>query len=145
MEEQVDDFLSQFIQNVQPLREGTSTRQHRSVESDVLHTVDTITQQLCNVIIDIVATMEIKIDNPSAGRMEIPFRNNVWYLDCGTLNTFRIKELLTLEALRDIRTKYVLWIRKNPIEELDSGTGNSNRVIVESFLSYIATQLQQQR
>ena len=139
MEEQVDDFLIQFIQNVQPLKEGTSTRQHRSVESDVLHIVDTITQQLCAAIVDVITTTEV--DNESA-RIEIPFRNKVWYLDCATLNAKRMKDLLTLETLRDIRTKYVQWIRKNPIEELESG--NSNKVIIESFLSYIATQTQQQ-
>jgi protein KTI12 len=143
LDEQVDDFLLQFIQNVQPLKEGTSTRQHRSVESDVLHVVDTITQQLCTVIIDIVGTTEV--DNKSANRIEIPLNNKVWYLDCGTMNAERMRELLTLETLRDIRTKYVQWIRKNPIEELESGMGNSNKVIIESFLSYIATQIQQQQ
>ena len=143
MEDQVDEFLLQFIQNVQPLKEGTSTRQHRSVDSDVLHIVDTVTQQLCNVIVDIISTTNL--NNQTTDRMEIPFRNKVWYLDCSktsTANVPRIQDWLTLETLREIRTKYVQWIRKNPIEELESG--NTTHVIVESFLSYITSQMQQQ-
>ena len=141
MEEQVDEFLLQFIQNVQPLKEGTSTRQHRSMESDVLHNVDTVTQQLCNAIIDVITTTGL--DQMMAAQIEIPFRNKLWYLNCSktTMNALQMKEFFTLEILRDIRSKYVLWIRKNPIEELESG--NSTKVIIESFLSYIATQMQQ--
>lgn len=143
MDEQVDDFLFQFIRNTQPLKEGTSTRQHRSVESDVLHTVDTITQQLCSVINDIITTTEI--DYSTTNHIEIPFRNKIWYLDCSNTTTTQqqIKDLLSFEALREIRTKYVQWIRKNPIEELEN-SGNSTTVIIESFLSYITTQIQQQ-
>ena len=141
MEEQVDDFLLQFVQNVQPLKEGTSTRQHRSVESDILHIVDTITQQLCKVIIDIMAMTNV--DNNTMDRLEIPFQSKVWYLDCSKVNAQRIQGLLSFEALREIKTKYVQWIRKNPMEELQSG--NPSKVIIESFLSYITTQIQQQQ
>jgi Chromatin associated protein KTI12 len=143
MEEQVDDFLLQFIRNAQPLKEGTSTRQHRSVESDVLHIVDMVTQQLCHVIHDVIARTEI--DFNTTERIEIPFRNKVWLLDCSKrTNQQQIQDLLTLDTLREIRRKYVQWIRKNPIEELESSS-NSSKVIIESFLSYITTQIQQQR
>jgi tRNA uridine 5-carbamoylmethylation protein Kti12 len=156
--EQVDEFLLQFIQNVQPLKESTSTRKYQAMDADILHVVDTITQQVCTVIIETIAQKQQTLStsshtnerdtttivpiatttrqNDNKQQFEIIFRNKSWYIQCNHNDN----NTITTNELYLIRTKYIQWIRKNPIQELENG---NHTKIIESFISYINIQFNQ--
>jgi tRNA uridine 5-carbamoylmethylation protein Kti12 len=138
VEDQIDALLSKLIGQVPPLKESTSTRQQQSVATDVLHIVDSMTQQLCTSIIDVLVFMATSrknsTDTDRETRLVIPFRNQQWYMEY----PIEQRQYLTDVELRRIRTEYIQWVAKNPMQEFESGNEN---VIIESFLAYIATQI----
>jgi protein KTI12 len=48
LEDRVDAMLNSFFNTVRPLKQSTSTLQHESADADVLHRIDSITNQLCS-------------------------------------------------------------------------------------------------
>lgn len=133
-EQQIDVFLGQFLGgDVAALTESTSTRSHTSVEADVLHVVDSVTQQLCCSILEALTDPRSAVD---PDRLHVAFRGQSVFLDC----PLHQRSLLTAAELRRIRQEYLQWMGKYPSQDLEGGSGR-DRSIVESFLASIATHI----
>jgi protein KTI12 len=134
VDEQIDAFLQQFLGgDVAALTQSTSTRAHTSVEADVLHVVDSVTQQLCSSILEALAGHSNEMD---PDRLSLTFRGQSFSLDC----PLHQRSSVTAAELRRIRQEYLQWMGKYPSQELEGGSGR-DRSIVESFLTYITTNI----
>lgn len=121
LEEQIDDILDQFLLNVQPLKEGMSTRQHLNAQSNVLHEVDSLTLQICNAI---------------AAAQQQSYGSSVLTLtefDNISMNCRRA--VVPMTELKRLRKQYVRWVAKNPPND------TSHRGLVESFVRYVEVQV----
>jgi protein KTI12 len=121
LEERIDEILDSFLLNVKPLTEGASTRQHVASDANVLHNVDSITQQICSSI----SAAQNK-NTTAAVKLQVLVRDQVLYLEC--------HRRLPLTELRRLRKQYIQWVGKQPPEDL------TEKGIAQSFLQYIETQ-----
>eukprot|EP00977_Amphora_coffeiformis_P013975 scaffold3821_cov173-Amphora_coffeaeformis.AAC.14 len=124
VEEQVDQMLNSFLLDVQPLKQGMSTQQHVSSDANVLHDVDSITQQVCSLI----ATAQNK-STTAGGRLCIALNNDkepIW---------FDFHRRVALPELRRLRRQYIQWaVAQHPPED------STERGIASAFITYIAAQ-----
>ena len=131
VQEQVDAFLQQFLGGqVAALHESTSTRSHTAVDANVLHRVDSITQQLCTSLLEALQNGTASEKEEDDERLKISFREGeIVYFDC----PMDARKALTAPELRRIRQEYLQWMGKYPSPE-----ASRERSIVESFLTYVA-------
>jgi protein KTI12 len=122
LEDRIDEILDSFLgNNNKPLTEGASTRQHVQSDANVLHNVDTVTQQVCSSI-----TAAQNKSTTVTGKLQIVVRDQVLHLEC--------HRRLPLTELRRLRKQYIQWVALHPPEN------TTERGIAESFLQYIETQ-----
>jgi protein KTI12 len=122
LEDRIDEILDSFLGNKnKPLKEGASTRQHVQSDANVLHNVDTVTQQVCSSI-----TVAQNKSTTVIAKLQIVVRDQVLYLEC--------HRKLPLTELRRLRKQYIQWVVLHPPED------TSERGIAQSFLQYIETQ-----
>ena len=98
VEEQIDQMLDSFLLDVEPLKQGISTQQHVSSDANVLHEVDSVTQQVCSLI----ATAQNK-STTASGRLSITLNNDkepIW---------FDFHRRIALPELRRLRRQYIQW------------------------------------
>ena len=110
LEERIDEILDSFFQDVQPLKEGTSTHQIMLGDADVLNKVDSLTQKVCTIV----------AQAPSS-RVEL--------MDYGVALASPRK--LALPELKRLRQQYIRWVAQHPPTDV------SDRAIVESFVKYV--------
>ena len=123
LEEQIDQMLDSFLRDVQPLKQGVSTQHHVSSDANVLHNVDSITQQVCSLI----AAAQNK-STTAGGRLAITLSRDkepIW---------FDFNRRIALPELRRLRRQYIQWVVAHPPED------SSERGIAQAFISYIAAQ-----
>jgi tRNA uridine 5-carbamoylmethylation protein Kti12 len=121
VEQTVDSILSSFL-SIQPLKQGMSTANHSSAESDVLNKVDAITQRVNS---DIIKIQTLK-SNDISGRISI---------STGTKQqTLKIQQQLNSNELRNLRTQFLKWTVSHP-------SGSNEDGIVESYLAYIESSI----
>lgn len=123
IEEQIDQMLESFLLNVAPLKEGMSTQQHVSSDANVLHDVDSITQQVCSLI-----TAAQNKSTSTFGRLSITLNDDkepIW---------FDFNRRIPLPELRRLRRQYIQWVVAHPPED------TSRRGIAVAFITYIAAQ-----
>ena len=121
LEEQLDDILDSFLgTDVAQLKEGISTRQNLNAESNVLHEVDSLTQQVCNAI----------ERSQSQGLMRISISD---YGDPAIVMESTRK--LPLSELKRMRKQYIRWVNTHPPDD------STQRGIVISFSQYVEAQL----
>jgi protein KTI12 len=122
LEDRIDEILDSFLGNSnKPLTEGASTRQHVQSDANVLHNVDTVTQQVCSSI-----TAAQNKSTTVTGKLQIVVRDQVLHLEC--------HRRLPLTELRRLRKQYIQWVALHPPED------TSEMGIAQSFLRYIETQ-----
>jgi len=126
LQDRIDEILDSFLVKERRLREGASTRQHVASDSDVLHTVDSVTQQVCSAI----ATAQSKsaTTGSSTGSTLLPVTVR------GETLSFKCHRRLGLPELRRHRAQYLQWVATHPPED------TSDRGIAGSFLCYIEAQ-----
>ena len=98
VEEQIDQMLDSFLLDVAPLKQGMSTQQHVSSDANVMHNVDSISQQVCSLI----ATAQNK-STTAGGRLSIMLNNDtepIW---------FDFRRRIALPELRRLRRQYIQW------------------------------------
>ena len=123
VEEQIDQMLESFLRNVQPLKQGMSTQSTLSSEANVLHDVDSITQQVCSLI-----TAAQNKSTTAGGRLSITLgsgKEPIW---------FNFNRNIPLPELRRLRRQYIQWVVARPPEDA------SERGIAQAFINYIAAQ-----
>jgi protein KTI12 len=127
LEEQLDDILDSFLLDVAPLQEGVSTRQHLNAESNVLHQVDSITQQVCNAI------LAFQKHHAMTGGSIMTLEG---FCSCTTPLTLQTRRTISLTELKRLRRQYIQWVASHPPED------TSERGIAESFVQYVQNQVQ---
>lgn len=123
LDEQIDEMLHSFLQNVAPLKQGVSTQYTVSSDANVLHQVDAITQKVCSLI----AAAQNKTTTAS-GRLSITLPSNsepIW---------FDFQRRIGLPELRRLRGQYIQWVGTHPPED------STERGIAQAFIAYIAAQ-----
>lgn len=126
----VDEILDSFLCNVEPLKEGFSTRSFASASADVLNNIDAITQQLCTVVYQKSTSAAAIVGNT---KLVIPLPNqNSFVL---TLTNIRNKAL-SLSELRRHRRNYIQWTTTHPPSD------TTELAISEAFLTYLQTNLE---
>ena len=133
LDEQIDAILDAFLLHVQPLVQGTSTRQHVAGSANALHEMDSITQSICDAIV------QGQTQTTVVGRIPISLTANGGVNN----NPDRAKRQLFLDTsrrlpqaeLRRLRKQYLRWVATHPP---DDGTEHG---IAQSFVTYIQAQL----
>ena len=121
VEETIDSILNSFL-SIKPLKEGMSTANHASAESDVLNVVDSVTQR---VNTEILRLQKLKSDTETA-----PIVINIGKSEV----TLRTEQPLTNTELRNWRAQFLKWTASHP----NSGKEDE---IVESYIRYIESVL----
>ena len=126
VQEQVDQMLASFLFDVAPLKQGASTAYQVSVDANVLHDVDAITQHVCSLI----AAAQNK-STTAGSRLSITLNNSnnnnnpIW---------FDFHRRIGLPELKRCRRQYIQWVATHPPEDA------SERGIARAFIAYIAAQ-----
>lgn len=110
LEERIDEILDSFLVDVKPLKMGTSTQQHVSGNSNVLHQVDSLTQKVCTAI-----------SQAPTGNFELS--------EYGV--TVKSGRKLGLPELKRLRQQYIRWAAQHPPAD------TSERGIVLSFVQFV--------
>jgi len=119
IEETIDSILSSFL-STQPLKEGMSTANNTSAESDVLNAVDSVTQRVNS---EIIKTQKLTSSDTSSGRLKIIISlSKQW--------TLTISKHLNSTELRNIRTQFLKWTASHP-------SGSKEDEIVKNYLAFI--------
>jgi protein KTI12 len=168
LQARVDEFLNQFLgqSDEARLRQGTSTVQHVATDSDVLHMVDSVTQQVCACLL-----LEIGRASSDNGK-SIPTGNNATrnagetasgglerqrqlptWIRNGDANRFwsqlsRVATLSNSDDLRRIRHQYIQWTGTHPPQRTSPEDGDDygmERRIAYSFLAYIESSVGRSR
>lgn len=124
IEEQIDEMLQSFLLSVEPLKEGMSTQQNVSSDANVLHDVDSITQQVCSLI-----TAAQNKATTAGGRLSITVGDHDKEPIC-----FDFNRRIPLAELRRLRRQYIQWVAARPPQD------TSERGIAQAFVTYIAAQ-----
>lgn len=120
MEERVDEILESFLcKNVKALKEGVSTRVHVNANSDVLHNIDSVTQQVLHAISTTLSQQAQSSDND--GKLVLT-RFNL---------TLARRPPPTVSELQRLRQQYLRWVATYPPSD------TSEQGIAASFLSYV--------
>jgi protein KTI12 len=123
LEAQLDDILDSFLLKVQPLKEGSSTRQHIAGNANVLQELDSTTQRLVSAIM-------------SAQNFHTGGNLQITYSSSGTSSlSMNCKRRVALPELRRLRKQYLQWVRSHPPND------STERGIAKSFLKYVEEQL----
>jgi protein KTI12 len=121
LEERLDDILDSFLStDVAPLKEGISTRQNLNAESNVLHEVDSLTQQVCNLIQRSQSQGLMRVSMSDYGSPEI---------------VLETKRKLHLTELKRVRKQFIRWVNAHSTDD------PTQRGIVVSFVQYLDAQL----
>jgi tRNA uridine 5-carbamoylmethylation protein Kti12 len=156
VQDQVDSMLQSLFNDVKALNEGTSTRQHVATNSDVLHNVDVITQQICSAIVSSQQQQQQQQQQQIQQQSEMILKLSMTNMNENNSNknsstsvipsvpvssTFTFtcqrpkrKNEYSLDDLRQLRTQYIQWSIKNPPED-------STKIgIAKLFIEYIEAQ-----
>ena len=119
LEDQLDEILNAFLASKE-LTQGTSTKQHIAVSTNVLSEMDAITTRLVSAISN-AQTVH------TGGKLQVPVVGSTYAMD--------IPRLVALPELRRLRRQYLQWVSTHPPDD------TSEKGIAESFLEYVEAQL----
>lgn len=124
MEDLIDAILDSFLLDVEPLKEGQSTKISFAASSNVLHDVDIISQNIATAFLN--AQSNASLGN--GGSINVPI---------GPGKTFNIQVNKTVQIMemKRLRKQYVRWVKDNPPRD------TSHIGISSSFLSFLENQL----
>ncbi len=125
MENLVDDILDSFLLDVEPLKAGLSTSIQRSAESNVLHDVDSISQETMKAFLSAQQT----IMSSGGGTVVVKIGSS------GETCSLEIKRIVQSVEMKRLRRQYVKWVSTNVPKD------TSEEGIAKSFLSYLRNQL----
>jgi tRNA uridine 5-carbamoylmethylation protein Kti12 len=133
--DRIDSILDVFLGQVKPLQEGTSTRQHTATDANVLHTVESITQQVCSALASAASQLQGTEQDESGtdGTRTISFTtaqgHEVKIRRHGTTPSF-----YDTANLRNLRRQYVQWVSIHPPQD------TTEIGIVDSFVGFLEAQ-----
>jgi len=135
IENLIDAILDSFLLDVQPLKQGMSTKLHSSASSDVLHQVDSISQQTMTAFL--TAQQKAGTNGGGGGNLKIPIGVGNNGNEAGGEETYSIQSTRTIRAVEMKRWKrqYIKWVSDHPPKD------TSEVGIARSFLSYAENQI----
>lgn len=124
MEDLVDAILDSFLLDVEPLKEGQSTKLSTAASSNVLHDVDIISQNIATTFLN--AQRNTSLGN--GGSISVP-------IGSGKTFSIQINKTVQIVEMKRLRKQYVRWVKDNPPRD------TSSMGISYSFLSFLENQL----
>jgi len=133
IEDLIDAILDSFLLDVQPLKQGMSTKLHSSASSNVLHQVDSISQQTMTAFL----SAQQKTGASGGGNLKIPIGVGSDVTATGGEETYSIQSTRTIRVVEMKRWKrqYIKWVSDHPPKD------TSEVGIARSFLSYVENQI----
>lgn len=122
MTQVVDSILDSFLCNIQPLKEGFSTRSCSSANANMLHQIDSITQKM------ITALLQAQDQSVGNGKLVIS-------LPDGASFTMDVNRRLPMAEVRRLRRQYIQWTTTHP------PTNTTEVDVSKAFLTYVKTNL----
>jgi tRNA uridine 5-carbamoylmethylation protein Kti12 len=125
MEQLIDAILDSFLLDVEPLKEGQSTKLSKAASSNVLNDVDSVSQ-------DIVSSFLVAQQSSSGGGggIVVPIRASE-----GKSFTLQVNRTIQIGEMKRLRRQYITWVKDNPPRD------TSYVGIATSFLSFVQNQL----
>lgn len=128
MEDIIDEILDSFIIDVQPLKQGLSTKAEIAASVNILNDVDSICQQVINAFINSQKMSNVTLGSGGSGKVSVSLTNGKNFtIDC--------KRTVQLIELRRFMRQYIKMVSTHPPAD------TSRDGISVSFLSYISSQL----
>ena len=128
MEDIIDEILDSFITDVQPLKQGMSTKAEITASVNVLNDVDSICQQVINAFMNSQKLSILTLGAGGSGKVSIPLtEGKTFSIDC--------KRSFQLIELRRFMRQYIKMVSTHP------PTDTSRDGISISFLTYVSSQL----
>ena len=122
IEDVVDSILDSFLSS-QRLKEGMSTLQHVSAESNSLNEVDSIANKVNQEILKAQDTSSLM--SGVGGKIFVPLTN-------GNRRALNLSKPLRSNELRDFRRQFLKWIAAHPLPD-----GTREEETIEVYISYI--------
>jgi len=134
MDDLIDEILDSFLLDVEPLKQGLSTRVDTAADANVLHDVDSTCQRTSTAFLHAQKTSAAL--GGGAGRIVIPLgAGGRGGTSTPILYSMEIKRVVQMVELRRLIRQYIKWISIHPpIDTSEVG-------IAKSFLSYVSAQL----
>lgn len=125
MEHLIDAILDSFLLDVEPLKEGQSTKLSKAASSNVLNDVDSVSQ-------DIISAFLVAQQSSSGGGggIVVPIRASE-----GKTFTLQVNRTIQIGEMKRLRRQYITWVKDNPPRD------TSYLGIASSFLSFVQNQL----
>jgi len=130
IEDVIDGILNSFLMNVQPLKEGMSTSNQVSAESNVLNQVDNVTQRINAEILK--AQKLVSISTGVGGRILI----SVGPVSKEKQRAMQLSQPLYMNELRTFRRQFLKWIAGHPLPER-----TEEDEVAEVYISYIESRI----
>ena len=124
----IDDLLDSLLLDVQPLREGLSTKIQSSAAPDVLHDVDAISKKCMNSFFQ---AQKVQLPSSGGGTLKV----SIGSPDEGNTYSMSLKRSVTLAEMKRYRRQYIRWVATNPPKD------TTEMGISTSWLSYIENNL----
>lgn len=126
MEDIIDNILDSFLLNVQPLKEGQSTKIEFNASTNVLNDVESISQKLATALLE---AQSQSVNGTGSGTLTIPIGTTGKQASINVHKTIRVVEM------KRLRRQYVSWVKDHPPKDASMSS------IAFSFLSFIENQL----
>ena len=126
MDDLIDTILDSFLLDVEPLKKGLSTMMHTSATSNVLHDVDSISQETMN---SFLAAQQAISAGGGGGRVIVKIGAS------GETCSIDLKRSVQIAEMKRLRRQYIKGVSANPPND------TSEEGIAKSFLSYIKNQV----
>ncbi|KAL7542766.1 hypothetical protein ACHAWF_007247 [Thalassiosira exigua] len=127
----VDGILDSFLTDTAPLKQGMSTLQQTSAESNALNQVDNVTQRTNTEILKVQRASSI---SPGVGgRVFVTISNDG---GDGKRHAMNLSKPLYANDLRNCRRQFLKWTAAHPMKD-----GTTEEEIMEAYLSFIESNI----
>mmetsp|Transcript_30388 Transcript_30388/g.35377 ORF Transcript_30388/g.35377 Transcript_30388/m.35377 type:complete len:463 (-) Transcript_30388:243-1631(-) len=126
MENLIEEILDSFLLDVEPLKQGQSTQIPRSAATNLLHDVDSISQDVANMFL---TAQQNQGGIGGGGKILIPIEVGKEPI------SIQVNKNIKAVELKRFRRQYVKWAKEHPPRD------TSKIGIATSFLSFLENQL----
>uniref|UniRef100_A0A7S3QIW7 Protein KTI12 n=1 Tax=Chaetoceros debilis TaxID=122233 RepID=A0A7S3QIW7_9STRA len=135
IEDLIDPILNSLLLDVEPLKEGLSTRLHIGANSNVLHDVDSISQETMSEFNKAQRSLASLGSIGHGGTIVVKVGKGTTGGGAGEVRSMKLNRTVQLAELKQFRRQYIKYVSVHPPQD------TSEVGIAKSFLSYIENQL----
>lgn len=122
LEERLDEILDSFLHDIEPLKEGTSTKQFAMADANVLNEVDRWTQQVCQAVV------KAQQQGDRVGPLILSLKNSSMIMK-------RPSRTVPSSELSRLRQEYLRWAASHPPDD------TSEKGVMTAFIKYLEERL----